>query len=195
MRTSAAILAGASCFAFMSAASAQQSELRALELQVSQDTLQLRYLTDAKAINVDRGQLVFGGFLSEDRDVVGTAGLMIPIDLSFGPISFSAGAQAYAALLNEENNDVFAISVGAQIRYLLNENHAISVVGSGFYSPDVFTFGSADNVTDLSAWAEAKLADHVIGLAGYRWFDLNLAEGPERKLQDQIFIGVRWVFH
>lgn len=165
-----------------------------MELALSDHTLQLRYLTDPDMVNVDDGQMVFGGFLSEKRDVVGTAALLIPIDWSFGGLTFDAGPQVYAALLDEENNDVFALAFGAEVRFDLSQRNELAIVGSAFYSPDVLTFGSADNLTDLSARAEARLTERVLVFAGFRWFELDVLMTEERKLQDELFAGIRWRF-
>ncbi len=191
-----ALLIATLCTVSMPVAYAQDSSAgeRSIELALSDTTLQLRYLTDADAVNVDNGRLVFGAFLSEERDVVGTAALMVPIDWSFGPLSFDVGPQVYAALLDEENNDVFAVAFGAEVRFDLNRSNELAIVGSGYYAPDILTFGSADKITDLSARAEARLTPHLLGFVGFRWFELDLLMTRDRKLQDELFAGVRWRF-
>jgi hypothetical protein len=42
------------------------------------------------------------------------------------------------------------------------------------------------------ARAEMRLSDRLVGLAGYRWFELDVLMREERKLQNEIFAGVRW---
>jgi hypothetical protein len=37
-----------------------------------------------------------------------------------------------------------------------------------------------------------RFADRVIGFAGYRWFELNLVEQPDQKLQNELFAGINW---
>jgi hypothetical protein len=60
------------------------------------------------------------------------------------------------------------------------------------YSPDITTFGSADNLTDLEARIEARLGKRLIGFAGHRWFRMDLLMREERDLQNEIFAGARW---
>jgi hypothetical protein len=140
----------------------------------------------------DDSQMLYSVFLSEERDVVGSAALLINSDLTLGPFDVRFGPQAYAALLNEENQDVFALAFGAEARFNLLRSRAIAIIGSAFYSPDVLTFGQADNLRDFGARAEMRLTPRLLGLAGYRWFDLDLVEREERHLQNEIFAGVRW---
>ena len=82
---------------------------RPAELALSNDTLQLRYY-DRKDRVAD-SRFVGGAFLGEERDVVLSAAMMFPVDLAdYFDITF--GPQLYAALLNEENEDVMAVSLG-----------------------------------------------------------------------------------
>jgi hypothetical protein len=160
------------------------------ELALSNDTLQLRYY-DRKDSDAD-SRFVGGGFLGEERDIVLSAAMMFPVDLGqYFDITF--GPQLYAALLSEENEDVMAVSLGTEIRWFLDSSHRFAVAGQAFYSPDILTFGSADNVIDLSARAEFKIADRVIVFGGMRWFEFDLTEGGgERTLQEEVFVGVRY---
>ncbi len=160
------------------------------EIALSNDTLQLRYY-DKKDSDAD-SRLVGGGFLGEERDIVLTGGMMFPVDLGrYFDITF--GPQLYAALLSEENEDVMAVSVGTEIRWFFDSSQRFAVSGQAFYSPDILTFGSADNVVDFSARAEFKIADRVIVFGGMRWFEFDLTEGGgERTLQEEVFFGVRY---
>lgn len=169
-----------------------QTDERAIELELSDETAQLRYITDTDLVEQPNSELAYALFLSEERDVVGSAALMIGTDLDTGAVSVQFGPQAYVGLLSEENNDVFALAFGLQARLELIRSRDIAVVGHAFWSPDVLTFGSADNLTDFMARAEMRLTDRLLGFAGYRWFELDLFGQPDRKLQNELFAGVRW---
>jgi hypothetical protein len=167
------------------------SDTRHLELALSDETAQVRY-DGPTSVGGDDSRAVYSIFLSEDRDVVGTAAVMIDSDLDLGALTLRFGPQAYAALLDEENEDVLALSVGAEARLDLARNRGLAVVGSAFYSPDILTFGSADNLRDFMARAEMRISDRLLGFAGYRWFELDALMREERQLQKEIFAGVRW---
>lgn len=165
------------------------------ELALSNDTLQLRYETGGGAVGVDRSRLSGAFFLSEERDIVLSAGLAFPANIDLGPLSVAVGPQVYAALLEEENNDVMSVSVGAQVRFLLNRRMDLALAGHAYYAPDILTFGSADNLTDLSARAEIGLGPRVIAFGGMRWFEFDLTEGGgERTLQEEVFVGFGYRF-
>jgi hypothetical protein len=159
---------------------------------VSNQALQLRYLDDAEVIGRADSDLAYSLLLTEDRDIVGSAALFVDTDLQFVPrLTIQIAPQAYAALLDEEDSDVFALAFGVKARYELVPSRGIAVVGHAFYSPDVLTFGSADNLRDFEARGEMRLTGRLIGFAGYRWFRLNLAGTADEDLQNQFFAGLR----
>jgi YfaZ precursor len=172
--------------------SSEQPVERSVELALSDETIQARYRSPTEIGGQPDSEVAYGVFLSEDRDLVASAALLFGTDLNLGSLQIQLGPQAYAALLDEENNDVFALALGAQIRYDLVPSRAIAVVGSAFWSPDVLTFGSADNLSDFMARAEMRLAERVIAFAGFRWFELDLLQRQERELQNELFAGINW---
>ena len=165
------------------------------ELALSNDTLQLRYIGSGNQVGVQGSQLTGGVFLGEQRDFVLNAGLLFPADLGIRRLNISFGPQLYAALLLEDNDDVMAISVGAEVRFFIDPNRGLAVSGQAYYAPDILTFGTADNLTDLSARVELKVAEQLLAFAGMRWFEFDLTDGSgERTLQEEVFVGVGYRF-
>ena len=166
------------------------------ELALSNDTLELRYIGGGESVGANRGSQFSGAFfLSEDRDIVLSAALLFPTNLDLGRLSLTVGPQVYAALLNEENNDVLSITLGTEVRFLLNRSSNLAIVGRAFYGPDILTFGSADNLTDLSARVELEIAPRVVAFGGMRWFEFDLTEGQgEQTLQEEVFVGAGYRF-
>jgi hypothetical protein len=194
MKTWIATVAAISAWISTSAYAQQEEDGQTGEVALSNDTLQLRYVGDADAIG-GGGRLFGSFFLSEERDIVLSAGALFPADFDVGRLTLRFGPQVYAALLDEENNDVMAMSVGAQARFVLNRRMGLAVAGEAFYSPDILTFGSADNLTDLSARVELQAGPQLLAFGGMRWFEFDLVEGGgERTLQEEVFVGVGYRF-
>jgi hypothetical protein len=167
---------------------------RGLELALSDQTAQLRYDAPTMLGGTD-SRLAYAIFLSEERDVVGSAALLMESNFNFGALDIRFGPQGYAALLNEQNEDVFAIALGVEARLNVLPSRGIAIMGSAFYSPDILTFGSSDKLTDFMVRGEIQLNDRLAGFAGYRWFELDLLMREERTLQNEVFAGVRWQLH
>jgi YfaZ precursor len=165
------------------------------EVALSNDTLQLRYISSGEKVGVGGSRFQGTFLLSEERDIVLSGGLLFPTGLDLGRLSIAFGPQLYAALLQDENNDVMSISVGADLRYVLNRRLGLAISGQAFYAPDILTFGSADNLTDLSARVELGVAPRLIAFGGMRWFEFDLTDGGgERTLQEELFVGVGYRF-
>jgi hypothetical protein len=181
-----------------STAHSQQTEpaRSSAEIALSNDTLQLRYIAGGDLVGVDRRSQFSGAFfLSEERDIVLSAGLLFPADLNLGRLSILFGPQLYAALLEEENNDIMTVSVGTEMRFALIRRMGLAVAGHAYYAPDILTFGSADNLTDLGARIEIGVAPQLIAFGGMRWFEFDLTEGGgERTLQEELFVGFGYRF-
>jgi hypothetical protein len=179
------------------AAQAQESESGSrAEIQLSNDTLQMRYMADGERVNVgsnSRASALF--FMSEERDVVLGGDLLFPADVGFTPLDIHFGPRAYAALLDDENNDVMALSLGAEARFTLDRRSGLAIAGHAFYAPDIVTFGSADNLTDLGARVEIRATPRLLVFGGMRWFEFDLTDGTgERTLQEEVFVGAGWRF-
>ena len=168
----------------------EETDGEAAELALSNDTLELRYL--AKMDSGDQGRLVGGVFLGEERDLVLDAGMMFGVDLD-RRFNLAFGPQLYAALLRDENQDVMALSLGGELRFYFDPQRRFAISGRAFYAPDILSFGSADNLTDLSARAEMQVSERVMAFAGMRWFEFDLIDGGgERTLQEEVFVGMRY---
>ena len=165
----------------------------AVEIALSDDTLQLRYLGSIDQVNDAR----FNGtlFLSEERDLVLSGGLLFPLDYGGGRFDITAGPQGYAAMLRDENQDVFAISLGTEVRFFFDDSRRFAISGQAFYAPDILTFGTANNLKDLSVRGELQMADRVMVFGGFRWFEFSLTDGTgNRVLQEEVFVGMRYRF-
>jgi hypothetical protein len=173
---------------------AQPQDHRMAEIALSDETLQLRYADTGDWLNVEGTRLSGSFFLSEDRDVVLGVAAQFPTRLDLGPVSFTFGPQLYAALLDDENSDIMAVSIGTEMRVDLIPSMDLAITGQAYYAPDVLTFGSADNITDLSARLEVGLAENLILFGGVRLFEFDLVEGGTSKLQDEVFAGFGYRF-
>jgi hypothetical protein len=184
--------------AFSSGVGAQESRQTGAsgEIAVSEESVQLRYERPRMqpGNNIEAGQLGFGLFLNEDRDIVASANYYVEATrLRMNRLNILVGPVAYAALLSEENTDVFALGLGAEARYQLLRNPEVTIVGRAVYAPDILTFGSADNVWDVIARAEIPITNRVTGFGGFRLFEIDLVEG-KTELEESIHFGLRYRF-
>ena len=165
------------------------------ELSLSDDTMQFRYIASGNVIDAGRSSQISASlFLSEDRDIVLSGDILFPAQLGYDRLQILFGPRFYAALLEDENTDVMAASLGAEVRFEIDRSSGFAIAGQAYYAPDILTFGSANNLTDLSARAEIRLQPRLTIYGGMRWFEFDLTEGGTRTLQEELFAGVGWRF-
>jgi len=183
-------LASAPVVAQMPVARSTQS---ALEAVVGNRVLQARYFGESPFSNV-ASNMDYGVLLTEDREFLGSAALMFDTDIiPLSRLRFQVGPQLNLAWLDaREKTNVFAATVGANLRYELIPSISLAALGSASYSPGVLTFGNAHNMYDFTVGAEARLAGRLHVLGGYRWLKFTLVGEPDEKLSNELFAGVRW---
>jgi hypothetical protein len=166
------------------------------EIALSDETIQLRYIDNGKQVDAGRGGRVSASFfLSEERDIVMSGDFLFPARFGYDRLELMFGPRAYAALLEDENSDVLTIALGAEMRFELDSRSGLAIAGQAFYGPDILTFGTADNLTDLSARLEFRLQERLVVFAGMRWFEFDLIENQgTRTLQEELFAGANWRF-
>lgn len=167
------------------------------ELSFSDDTMQVRYRDAGRNVDVGRGSRASAAmFVSEARDLVFFGDILFPADFGSELLQLNFGPRMYAALLEDENNDVLSLSLGGEARFELTSSLAVSA--QAFYAPDILTFGTADSLTDLSARLEFQLQDRLTVFGGMRWFEFELIDdidgNDERTLQEELFAGLAWKF-
>jgi hypothetical protein len=165
----------------------------AVDAVVGNQVLQVRYLGPSPLAGVGNN-LDYGVLLTENREFIGSAALMFDADVIPVPrLRFQVGPQVSLAWLDApQKTNVFAASLGAAARYELIPRFGLSAFGSAFYSPGVLTFGSAHNMYDFTAGAEARLGGRLFVLGGYRWLKFTLVNQPDERVANEVFAGVRW---
>ncbi|MBA3565035.1 MAG: hypothetical protein H0W33_13720 [Gammaproteobacteria bacterium] len=161
------------------------------EVMLTDESIQLTYITDGGGIGVENGELQVGGFLNEQRDIVGSAALLVEATrLRYRRFEVSFGPKAYAALLGDADEDIFSIAVGGEVRFDLLRRSGVDLVAQGWYAPDILTFGTGDRMYDLSGMVELPLTERVTGFAGYRYFKVN-GIIDDTVLENSVFLGIR----
>jgi hypothetical protein len=194
---------GCLCVAALAAAGpavAQQNDGRvttidhAVEFYISNDALQALYVRNLDLGEVGPTELRGGFFYNEDRDLIATGDLLMDIgDTVDNAFELRVGTRVYGAFLAPEDQDVFGIGLGGEAQYFLGSNRSSSVTLGLFYSPDIATFGQADNVKDLTLRFTTRLRSGTDIFLGYRMFEIDI-EPQDREVDDNLHVGIRRTF-
>lgn len=189
---SAALLIGAPSLVF-----GQQTaggETQGFEAYISEDALQALYVRNMDVGELGTNDVRVGFFINEDRDLIGLADMLVDVgEPDRRPYwQLEVGPRVYGALLAVEDQDIFAVAVGGKLSYFLGRSRNTSVSASLFYAPDIITFGSADNVKDVSIRLETQLTDATRIFVGYRNLEFDLA--LDREVDDGMHVGIHHSF-
>ena len=171
-----------------------------LELYISKEAIELDYIKDIRLMDMEENKLSLGIFFDEDRDIIVNTELMMPGLLKGKlpiPLSFSFGAKAYVALVNEpRDEDVFAIApgVGARLDIPIDVGMPMYVDAVYFYAPEILTFGGADKGVDFTARFEVDFLPRLTTFIGYRKLRFDLVDTGRRNFDDSFHVGMRYRF-
>src|SRR5262249_32589284 len=147
-----------------------------IELYLSDDAMQALYARMLNLGDLGPTQVRGGFFYNEDRDLIGTGDLLLDVgdEVDARRFELPVGTLGYGAFLAPEDEDVFGVGLGGEAQYFFNSARTMSVSLSAFYSPDIVTFGDADNIKDASLRLTARLRDGTDVFIGFRSFEIDL---------------------
>ena len=64
---------------------------------------------------------------------------------------------------------------------------------AAYYAPDIMTFGTADNMSDVTLRIDFGLNSAVNVFAGYRILEIETLT-EDREIDDHLHLGFRWNF-
>jgi hypothetical protein len=166
------------------------------EVYLGDEALQGRYAAGADLIGLRAGELAAELFINEQDDLLGTLSLDFtgrPAGTS--PWTFTAGPKVYGATLDVDDDNFLAVAPGVKATYAIDTAfRPIYLAGQFYYAPEILTTGDADDLTDFIIRAEMDFIERVTGFVGYRLLEADLEDGGDHDLDDDIHIGVRFVF-
>jgi hypothetical protein len=166
----------------------------AVEFYISDDALQAQYVRMLDLGDIGPTEVRGGFFYNEDGDLIGMGDLLMDVgdEIDARRFELRFGTRVYGAFLAPEDEDVFGIGLGGEAEYFFNRARTVSVNLGLFYSPDIATFGSADNIKDVSLRLMAQMRDGTDVFVGFRAFELDLPD--DREVDDNLHVGFRRSF-
>ena len=166
----------------------------AVEMYVSDDALQARYVRTLDLGEIGPTEARGGFFYNEDRDLIISGDLLALVghEVNVRSLELRVGTRVYGAFLAPEDQDVFGVGLGGEAEYFFTRARTASIQLSLFYSPDIVTFGTSDNIKDASVRLVTRLRDGTDVFVGFRSFEIDLP--IDREVDDNMHIGFRRSF-
>jgi hypothetical protein len=168
-----------------------------IEAHISNKAMQAMYTRRVDMGEFGTNDVRAGFFINEERDLILVGDLLADVG---GPNrrpdwGLQVGPRVYGALLSSiDKDDVFAVSLGGRLSYFLGRNRATALSVAAFYAPEIFTFGNADNVSDVSVQFSTRLTQSTRVYVGYRTFQFSLPGDNDRKVDRGGHVGVAYRF-
>ncbi len=166
----------------------------AVEFYISENALQAQYVRMLDLGEIGPTEVRGGFFYNEDGDLIGMGDLLMDVgdEVDARRFELRFGTRLYGAFLAPEDEDVFSIGIGGEAEYFFNQARTVSAKVGLFYSPDIVTFGAADNVKDVSLRLMAQMRDGTDIFVGFRVFEMDLP--IDREVDDNVHVGFRRSF-
>ncbi len=165
-----------------------------LELSLSDDIAEIGYIGETDALGMGRGQ-VFGSVLfNNDDDIIGSVGLR-SINRVSPSLNAFVGVKGYAGKLDDIDQEIGAIGIGAGVGVGLASQIPLQVVGSVHWAPSILSFADADGVQEFEVRLEGQLTPTAAAFIGYRWLEIELDDWRrDYEPADEVLFGVRLGF-
>jgi hypothetical protein len=145
-----------------------------LDLNVSNDSALFRYIVqDRDSSGFGTREVDLGLVYATDDAIVGMFGAQVVAEAGSRSPGLDAGLGlklfgASAEVKGQDDANLFALTLGGQLRFVPPPWPRIGVSLQGFFSPDVLTFGDADKFTYLSSALEYRVLPQAMVYLGYR---------------------------
>lgn len=170
------------------------AEAAGLDISLSNETANLVYLIDSGSLGYGGADIGFGFFYTEDDDYMVTANVMVVGTLGERrDLQFGVGAKAYGADL-DNGEEVLAIGIGGQARYVFQTRTPVGVVLEGYVAPGITSFGDTESARELNLRFEVEVLPSTRGYIGYRFLEFDLEDVDDAELDDHVHLGIRLQF-
>jgi hypothetical protein len=169
---------------------------RALDLNLSGESAQVKYTTLIGATNYGRTELGFGFLYHEDKNYLGELGLLVIDEAgSKSPgLEVGVGAKFYYAEADKPDIRASAIGLGGQLRYRHAAASRIVYSATLFYAPGIVSFQDADQMYEFGATLEYEIIPTANAYIGYRLIETEIKNREDVEIDDNFIVGLRFKF-
>lgn len=174
------------------------ADARGLDVKLADEMAELTYLTESSTFGYGGADVGFGLLFNEADDLHFTGKLMITGNPAGNnrPFQFGVGGKLMLTSFDRGNfnEDVGALAIGAQARYVIPSATPIAFVASGYFAPGITSFSGADQYTEVNFAVELEVTPSARAYVGFRNMEYEFENGGEVELDDDLHIGIKFDF-
>lgn len=176
---------------------ATSAQASGLDVSLSDKTADFTYLTDSGSLGYGGADIGVGVFYNENSDVLLHGQIMVtgkPLGEKNKGVQFGVGGKVYAGELDDLEEDVLAVALGAQLRYLIPAATPVGIMAEVFVAPDITSFSDTESMKEFNFRVELEVMPSTRGYVGYRRLEPELERAGDVELDDEFHVGIRVTF-
>ncbi len=171
-------------------------EANDFEAALSSETAQFTFHSDSSLIGWGGGELGFGVFYNNDSDFVMHLDIMQRRQAAENtPLTLGVGVKTYLGMQDADEQDIFAVAIGGEVRYTIPGVMPMSLYLTGHYAPKITSFADSEEIVDTNLGFQIEVLPQTIAFIGLRSFKVDGNNGKSYDMDDdRLHIGVRLTF-
>jgi len=169
------------------------SSAASLDLNLSNESAQIRFAAVTGGTTVGRTEASIGFLYTEDDVYILDLGLLV-VDVagSKSPgLEIGVGPKLYFGDANK--GEAIAIGLGGRLRYKFQALQRLNLGLEGYYAPDIVAFADADNMYEVEFRTGYEILPTADIYVGYRRIRAEFDKGDET-LDESIMFGFKMSF-
>jgi YfaZ precursor len=168
-----------------------------VDLKLADETAEVLYLTESSTFGYGGADIGMGFFFNENDDWMASAIAMVSGNSASNErsLQFGVGVKLLLASLDAANEEVGALGLAGQVRYVIPAETPIAFLLEGMIAPEVTSFSGAEQYTEYRFAVELEVTPSARAYVGYRNIEIELDTlGADVEIDDEVHLGIRLEF-
>jgi hypothetical protein len=168
-----------------------------IDLNLRNSSAQFQYSSAMGRDALGKSEFHIGGLYSDSgnsNNTLGDLGIEVKDEVGSKAPGFSVGIGIKGLVAHTQGTNESGVAIGGMVRYSPPTLSRMGIVGQLYFAPNITTFGDADRYVETVARLEFEVIPSAAAYIGYRDIYFNLNNGPNAKVDQGAFVGVRMSF-
>ena len=175
----------------------QMSYADGVDLKLADETAEIQYLTESSTFGYGGADIGMGLFFNENDDWMASAVAMVSGNSASNErsLQLGVGVKLLLASLDLANEDVGALGLAGQVRYVIPSETPIAFLAELVIAPEVTSFSGAEQYTEYRFAVELEVTPSARAYIGYRNIEIELDSlAADVEIDDEVHLGIRLEF-
>lgn len=185
------------------ALAATQANADGVDLRLADETAEILFLTESSTFGYGGADVGIGVFFNEADDYMISASAIVSGNSANNNNQWQfgvGGKLVYVSLddeplRNSQEEEVGALAIGGQVRYIIPAATPVAFLAEGFIAPSVTSFSDADQYLEYRLAVELEVTPSARAYLGFRTIEIDLDPAPSGiEIDDEVHIGIKVEF-